>query len=154
KSKRVVVVEGYTDVMAAHLAGVDQAVATCGTAFGAEHVKIIRRLLGDDPTGQVVFTFDGDAAGQKAALKAFEFESLFTAQTFGAVEPEGLAACDLRMQQADAAVRELIGDCKPLFELVITAGSARCDLDTVEGRISAVRAAAEVLTYTRDQGSL
>src|SRR5699024_1469797 len=78
KSKRVVVVEGYTDVMAAHLAGVDQAVATCGTAFGAEHVKIIRRLLGDDPTGQVVFTFDGDAAGQKAALKAFEFENLFT----------------------------------------------------------------------------
>jgi DNA primase len=154
KSKRVVVVEGYTDVMAAHLAGVDQAVATCGTAFGAEHVKIIRRLLGDDPTGQVVFTFDGDAAGQKAALKAFEFESLFTAQTFVAVEPEGLDPCDLRMQKGDAAVRELIDDCKPLFEFVITTAIARFDLDTVEGRISAVRAAAEVLTDIRDQGSL
>src|SRR5690625_3306120 len=154
KSKRVVVVEGYTDVMAAHLAGVDQAVATCGTAFGAEHVKIIRRLLGDDPTGQVVFTFDGDAAGQKAALKAFEFENLFTAQTFVAVEPEGLDPCDLRMQKGDAALRELIDDCKPLFEFVITTAIARFDLDTVEGRISAVRAAAELLTDIRDQGSL
>jgi DNA primase catalytic core len=133
KTKRVVVVEGYTDVMAAHLAGVEQAVATCGTAFGAEHVKIIRRLLGDDPTGQVIFTFDGDAAGQKAALKAFEFESLFTAQTFVAVEPDGLDPCDLRMQKGDAALRELIDGCKPLFEFVITTAIARFDLDTVEG---------------------
>ncbi|WP_166972207.1 DNA primase [Brevibacterium atlanticum] len=154
KTKRVVIVEGYTDVMAAHLAGVEQAVATCGTAFGAEHVKIIRRLLGDDPTGQVIFTFDGDAAGQKAALKAFEFESLFTAQTFVAVEPDGLDPCDLRMQKGDAALRELIDGCKPLFEFVITTAIARFDLDTVEGRISAVKAAAEVLTDIRDQGSL
>ena len=154
KTKRVVVVEGYTDVMAAHLAGVDQAVATCGTAFGAEHVKIIRRLLGDDPTGQVIFTFDGDAAGQKAALKAFEFENLFTAQTFVAVEPDGLDPCDLRMQKGDAALRELIDGCKPLFEFVITTAISRFDLDTVEGRISAVRAAAEVLTDIRDRNSL
>ena len=154
KTKRVVVVEGYTDVMAAHLAGVDQAVATCGTAFGAEHVKIIRRLLGDDPTGQVIFTFDGDAAGQKAALKAFEFENLFTAQTFVAVEPDGLDPCDLRMQKGDAALRELIDGCKPLFEFVITTAISRFDLDTVEGRISAVRAAADVLTDIRDRNSL
>ncbi|UZD60934.1 DNA primase [Brevibacterium sp. JSBI002] len=154
KTKRVVVVEGYTDVMAAHLAGVDQAVATCGTAFGAEHVKIIRRLLGDDPTGQVIFTFDGDAAGQKAALKAFEFENLFTAQTFVAVEPDGLDPCDLRMQKGDAALRELIDGRKPLFEFVITTAISRFDLDTVEGRISAVRAAAEVLTDIRDRNSL
>ncbi|WP_169252418.1 DNA primase [Brevibacterium sp. 'Marine'] len=154
KTKRVVVVEGYTDVMAAHLAGVDQAVATCGTAFGAEHVKIIRRLLGDDPTGQVIFTFDGDAAGQKAALKAFEFESLFSAQTFVAVEPDGLDPCDLRMRKGDAALRELIDGCKPLFEFVITTAISRFDLDTVEGRISAVRAAAEVLTDIRDRNSL
>ncbi len=154
KTKRVVVVEGYTDVMAAHLAGVDQAVATCGTAFGAEHVKIIRRLLGDDPTGRVIFTFDGDAAGQKAALKAFEFESLFSAQTFVAVEPDGLDPCDLRMRKGDAALRELIDGCKPLFEFVITTAISRFDLDTVEGRISAVRAAAEVLTDIRDRNSL
>lgn len=154
KTKRVVIVEGYTDVMAAHLAGVTQAVATCGTAFGPEHVKIVRRLLGDDPTGQVIFTFDGDAAGQKAALRAFEFESEFTAQTFVAVEPAGLDPCDLRMQKGDAALRELIDGRKPLFEFVITTAISRYDLDSVEGRIAAVKASAEVLADIRDRNSL
>ncbi|GAA1866591.1 DNA primase [Brevibacterium marinum] len=154
KTKRVVIVEGYTDVMAAHLAGVTQAVATCGTAFGPEHVKIVRRLLGDDPTGQVIFTFDGDAAGQNAALRAFEFESEFTAQTFVAVEPEGLDPCDLRMQKGDGALRELIERRKPLFEFVITTAVSRYDLDSVEGRISAVKASAEVLADIRDRNSL
>lgn len=154
KTKRVVIVEGYTDVMAAHLAGVTQAVATCGTAFGPEHVKIVRRLLGDDPTGQVIFTFDGDAAGQKAALRAFEFESEFTAQTFVAVEPDGLDPCDLRMQKGDGALRELIDGRKPLFEFVITTAISRYDLDSVEGRIAAVKASAEVLADIRDRNSL
>lgn len=154
KTKRVVIVEGYTDVMAAHLAGVTQAVATCGTAFGPEHVKIVRRLLGDDPTGQVIFTFDGDAAGQKAALRAFEFESEFTAQTFVAVEPDGLDPCDLRMAKGDGALRELIDGRKPLFEFVITTAISRYDLDSVEGRIAAVKASAEVLTDIRDRNSL
>ena len=154
KTKRVVIVEGYTDVMAAHLAGITQAVATCGTAFGAEHVKIVRRLLGDDPTGQVIFTFDGDAAGQKAALKAFEFESEFTAQTFVAVEPDGLDPCDLRMQKGDGALRELIDGRKPLFEFVITTAISRYDLDSVEGRIAAVKASADVLADIRDRNSL
>ncbi|MDN5634626.1 MAG: toprim domain-containing protein, partial [Brevibacterium sp.] len=154
KTKRVVIVEGYTDVMAAQLAGVSQAVATCGTAFGPEHVKIIRRLLGDDPTGQVIFTFDGDAAGQKAALRAFEFDSEFTAQTFVAVEPDGLDPCDLRMQKGDGALRELIDGRKPLFEFVITTAISRFDLDSVEGRIAAVKASAEVLADIRDRNSL
>lgn len=154
KTKRVVIVEGYTDVMAAHLAGVSVAVATCGTAFGAEHVKVVRRLLGDDAAGQVIFTFDGDAAGQKAALKAFEFDSQFTAQTFVAVEPGGLDPCDLRLARGDAALRELVDARKPLFEFVITTSIARFDLDSVEGRISAVNAAAEVLAGIRDRTSL
>jgi DNA primase len=86
----LVVVEGYTDVMACHLAGVTTAVATCGTAFGTEHIKVARRLLSDDGSGgEVVFTFDGDAAGQKAALRAFEEDQRFVAQTYVAVEPIG-----------------------------------------------------------------
>ena len=74
RKRQAVIVEGYTDVMAAHLAGVTTAVATCGTAFGEEHIRILRRLLMDDDAfkGEVIFTFDGDAAGQKAALRAFE----------------------------------------------------------------------------------
>ena len=76
KQQRVVVVEGYTDVMACQIAGVPVAVATCGTAFGGDHIKVLRRLLMDDDQmrGEVIFTFDGDAAGQKAALRAFDEE--------------------------------------------------------------------------------
>nr|MDT0666189.1 DNA primase [Micromonospora sp. DSM 115978] len=89
---RAVVVEGYTDVMACHLAGEQTAVATCGTAFGSDHVTVLRRLLMDSDAqrGEIIFTFDGDAAGQKAAMKAFDFEERFVTQTFVAVEPHGL----------------------------------------------------------------
>ena len=81
KQQQAVVVEGYTDVMACHLAGITTAVATCGTAFGADHVKMLRRILMDDDTkhAEVVFTFDGDAAGRKAALKAFSEDQKFVA---------------------------------------------------------------------------
>ena len=110
KDRQLVVVEGYTDVMACHLAGIPTAVATCGTAFGADHIKIARRLLSDDGTGgEVIFTFDGDAAGQKAALRAFEEDQRFVAQTYVAVEPTGADPCDLRQTRGDAAVRDLIG---------------------------------------------
>src|SRR5699024_8454057 len=66
RQRQLVVVEGYTDVMAAHLAGIETAVATCGTAFGEGHVRIARRLITDDGSGgEIIFTFDGDEAGQK-----------------------------------------------------------------------------------------
>ena len=112
---QAVIVEGYTDVMACHLAGVETAVATCGTAFGEEHIKVLRRLLMDQSEfrGEVVFTFDGDAAGQKAALKAFEGDQKFVTQTFVAVEPDGLDPCELRQHKGDAAVRDLVaGGCR------------------------------------------
>ena len=110
KNQQAVIVEGYTDVMACHLAGIATAVATCGTAFGDEHIKVLRRLLMDDDQfrGEVIFTFDGDAAGQKAALRAFEDDQRFVAQTFVAVEPTGLDPCDLRIQHGDAAVVALV----------------------------------------------
>jgi DNA primase len=152
RSKRVVIVEGYTDVMAAHLSGVGQAVATCGTAFGEDHAKIVSRLLGDESTGsgEVVFTFDGDEAGQKAALKAFELEQRFVAQTFVAVEPSGRDPADLRQEEGEAAVRDLIEARRPLFEFAITQAIARFDLSTVEGRVGAMRAAAPVVASIRD----
>ena len=71
KKSQAVVVEGYTDVMAAHLSGVETAVASCGTAFGDDHARLLRRLMGNHDAfrGEVIFTFDGDAAGQAAALE-------------------------------------------------------------------------------------
>ncbi|MGW9629891.1 DNA primase [Agromyces sp. NPDC055520] len=151
KSQRVVVVEGYTDVMACHLAGVTTAIATCGTAFGVDHIKVLRRVLGDDSGGgEVVFTFDGDAAGQQAAMRAFGEEQRFAAQTFVAVAPDGLDPCDLRLARGDAAVRTLIESRTPLFEFVIKHTLARYDLETVEGRVAALRAAAPVVAEIRD----
>lgn len=152
RTKRVVVVEGYTDVMAAHLAGVGQAVATCGTAFGEEHAKVVSRLLGDEASGsgEVVFTFDGDEAGQRAALKAFELEQRFVAQTFVAVEAGGRDPSDLRAEEGDAAVRDLVEGRRPLFEFAIAQSISRFDLSTVEGRVGAMRAAAPVVASIRD----
>jgi DNA primase len=152
KAQRVVVVEGYTDVMACHLAGVPIAVATCGTAFGSDHIKVLRRLLMDDDRmrGEVIFTFDGDAAGQRAALKAFDDDQRFMARTFVAVEPHGLDPCDVRQQHGDAAVRDLVDRRVPLFEFAIKSVLTAYDLDTAEGRIGALREAAPIVARIKD----
>ncbi|QTV80787.1 DNA primase [Microbacterium sp. NIBRBAC000506063] len=150
--RRVVVVEGYTDVMACHLAGVTTAIATCGTAFGAEHIKVLRRVMGDDSgSGEVVFTFDGDEAGQKAALRAFSEDNRFNAQTFVAVAPDGLDPCDMRLQRGDAAVRGLLEQKVPLFEFAIDRRLDGFDLATVEGQVGALRAAAPIVAEIRDR---
>jgi DNA primase len=152
KSQRVVVVEGYTDVMACHLAGVTTAVATCGTAFGDDHIRIINRLLSADKDvpAEVIFTFDPDAAGQKAAMRAFADSSKFTAQTFVAVGPDGLDPCDLRSARGDEAVRSMIEVKKPLFEFAIKQKLAKFDLATIEGRVAAARAAAPIVAGIQD----
>ncbi len=152
KLKQVVVVEGYTDVMAAHLAGVTTAVATCGTAFGPDHASLLRRYLVDSDTfgGEVVFTFDGDAAGQKAALRAFEGDQRFVAQTFIAVSPDNMDPCELRLASGDGAVRELVASRTPLFAFAIRSAVAGFDLSTAEGRVAAVRKAAPLVARIRD----
>jgi DNA primase len=149
--RRVVVVEGYTDVMACHLAGLTTAIATCGTAFGTDHIKVLRRVMGDDnASGEVVFSFDGDEAGQKAALRAFTEDERFKAQTFVAVAPDGLDPCDLRLQRGDAAVRSLMDAKVPMFEFAIDRRLAGFDLSTVEGRVGALRAAAPIVAEIKD----
>ncbi|MEJ3652572.1 DNA primase [Actinomycetes bacterium KLBMP 9759] len=141
KRRQVVVVEGYTDVMAMHLAGVPTAVASCGTAFGSEHVSVIRRLIGDDSfdLGEVIYTFDGDAAGQAAALKAFEGDQSFAAQTFVAIAPDGQDPCELRQSHGDTAVRDLVARREPLFEFAIRSMLRDHNLDTAEGRVAALQ---------------
>ncbi|CAB4600730.1 unannotated protein [freshwater metagenome] len=153
KKRQVVVVEGYTDVMACHLAGITTAVATCGTAFGADHIRIIRRLLMDDDAfrGEVIFTFDGDAAGQKAAMRAFSEDQKFVTQTFVAVEPDGLDPCDLRQNNGDLALRDLIARRIPLFEFAIKTELKLHNLNTAEGRINALNAAAPLVSQIRDK---
>lgn len=152
KKRQVVVVEGYTDVMAAHLAGITTAVATCGTAFGDDHIRILRRLLMDDDVfrGEVIFTFDGDAAGQKAALRAFSDDQKFVTQTFVAVEPSGMDPCELRRMHGDLALRDLIARRVPLFEFAIKSAIAQYDLNNPEGRVGALAVAAPLIGKIRD----
>jgi DNA primase len=154
RRRQAVVVEGYTDVMACHLAGVETAIATSGTSFGDEHIKILRRLLMDQSEfrGEVIFTFDGDSAGQRAALRAFADEQKFVTQTFVAVQPDGLDPCDLRLKHGDAAVRDLVAARVPLFEFAIRNVIGGHDLDTAEGRLAALDAAAPVVARIKDRG--
>ena len=151
--RQVVVVEGYTDVMAAHLAGVTTAVATCGTAFGDDHIKILRNLLMDDDSfrGEVIFTFDGDAAGQKAALRAYEDDQKFVTQTFVAVEPNGLDPCELRQEHGDAALRDLIASRIPLFQFAIRTELKKHDLQTAEGRVNALALTAPMVANIKNK---
>ena len=156
RSSQAVVVEGYTDVMACHLAGVQTAVATCGTAFGDDHARVLRRFLHDHEEfrGEVIFTFDGDAAGQKAALRAFGGDQNFVSQTYVAVEPNGLDPCDLRLQKGDAAVRELIATRKPLYRFVMGNVLTKYDLDRADGRVDALREAAALVSSIRDKSKV
>jgi DNA primase len=152
--RQAVIVEGYTDVMACHLSGITTAVATSGTSFGDGHIKILRRLLMDSNKfmGEVIFTFDGDAAGQRAALRAFDFEDNFVTQTFVSVQPDGLDPCDLRLKQGDAAVRDLIAQRVPVFEFAIRSELSKHNLDTNEGRLAALDAAAAIIGRIKDYG--
>jgi DNA primase len=156
KGRQAVVVEGYTDVMACHLAGVQTAVATCGTAFGDDHARVLRQLLLDHDQfrGEVIFTFDGDEAGQRAALKAFAGDQAFASQTYVAVEPDGLDPCDLRLQKGDAAVRELIGRRVPLYRFVLSNVLSKYDLDRADTRVDALREAAKLVISIRDRSKV
>jgi DNA primase len=150
---RAVIVEGYTDVMACHEAGVPTAVATCGTAFGADHIGVLRRLLMDTDAfaGEIIFTFDGDAAGQKAALRAFDDDQRFVGRTFIAVSPDNMDPCDLRLAKGDLAVRDLVARREPLVDFALRHVLSRYDLETVEGRVEAMRRAAPLVAKIKDR---
>lgn len=153
RERKAVVVEGYTDVMAAHLAGVTQAVATCGTAFGVEHIKTLRRLVRDEAgqdAARIVFTFDGDEAGQKAAMKAFADDQRWASQSFVAVAPGGVDPCDLRRDQGDQAVVDLVDSAVPMFEFAARTTVGRFELSHAEGRVRAMRAVAPIVAGIRD----
>ena len=152
KGHQAVVVEGYTDVMAMHLAGVTTAVASCGTAFGDEHLAMLRRLMMDDSffRGELIYVFDGDAAGRAAALKAFGGEQNLAGQSFVAVAPDGMDPCDLRLKAGDVALRDLVARRTPLFEFAIRTTLAEMDLDSAEGRVAALRRCVPMVSQIKD----
>lgn len=152
KGHQAVVVEGYTDVMAMHLAGVTTAVASCGTAFGDEHLAMLRRLMMDDNffRGELIYVFDGDAAGRAAAVKAFEGEQNLAGQSYVAVADDGMDPCDLRLKSGDGALRDLVARRTPLFEFAIRTALADHDLDSAEGRVAALRRCVPMVARIKD----
>lgn len=152
KGHQAVVVEGYTDVMAMHLAGVSTAVASCGTAFGDEHLAMLRRLMMDDSffRGELIYVFDGDDAGKAAALKAFAGEQNLAGQSFVAVAPDGMDPCDLRLKAGDGSLRDLVARRTPLFEFAIRTALAEIDLDSAEGRVAALRRCVPMVGQIKD----
>ena len=152
KGHQAVVVEGYTDVMAMHLSGVTTAVASCGTAFGDEHLAMLRRLMMDDSffRGELIYVFDGDEAGRAAALKAFDGEQNLAGQSFVAIAADGMDPCDLRLKAGDGALRDLVARRTPLFEFAIRSALSEMDLDSAEGRVSALRRCVPMVTRIKD----
>ncbi len=152
KAHQAVVVEGYTDVMAMHAAGVTTAVASCGTAFGDEHLAMLRRLMMDDNffRGELIYVFDGDAAGRAAAVKALDGEQNLAGQSFVAVAADGMDPCDLRLKSGDGALRDLVARRTPLFEFAIRTALADHDLDNAEGRVAALRRCVPMVARIKD----
>ncbi len=142
-----VVVEGYTDVIAMHQAGVKTAVAACGTALGDGHFDLLRRF-----TERVVLAFDSDEAGSKAALRSDDLESPFRLDLDlrVAVMPDGLDPADLHQEGRGDELVEAVESARPLLEHRIESEVSRHDLSGPEGRARALHAAVDQLARVKD----
>jgi DNA primase len=154
KAHRAVVVEGYTDVMAMHLAGETTAVASCGTAFGDSHLALLRRLMMDDNwyRGELIFVFDGDAAGQAAALKAFDGDQQVAGKSFVAIAADGMDPCDLRLKSGDGALRDLVARRIPMFEFAVRSLIPSGDVldNEPQAQVDALRQCVPLVARIRD----
>lgn len=154
KAHRAVVVEGYTDVMAMHLAGETTAVASCGTAFGDSHLALLRRLMMDDNwyRGELIFVFDGDAAGQAAALKAFDGDQQVAGKSFVAIAADGMDPCDLRLKSGDGALRDLVARRIPMFEFAVRSLIPNGDIldNEPQAQVDALRQCVPLVARIRD----
>jgi len=146
-----VIVEGYTDVIAMHLAGIKTAVATCGTALGEGHFDLLRRF-----SEKIVLAFDSDAAGSRAALRGDELESPFRLDLDlrVAVMPDGLDPADLVQQERTEELVTAVKEARPLVEQRIEHEMSRHDLSTAEGRARALDAGAAHLAKVNDRNVL
>lgn len=145
RSGEVFLVEGYTDVIAMARAGVENAVATCGTALGEGHFRLASRFA-----QRMVLAFDSDEAGARAAERAYAFLETFPVQPVVLILPEGLDPADFVRKHGGDALRELAAGAKPLVEYMIRRTVGRHELTTVEGQTAAVAATLPVLEGLSD----
>ena len=149
-----VVVEGYTDVITLHQAGLQNVVATLGTALTKQHIRMLSRHA----RKRIVYLFDGDSAGQRAADRALSFidgdmtpEAGRTKVELCAVTlPDDLDPADFVAQRGADALRALLEDAQPLLSYGIERRLARYDLSRPEGRSAAFAEALAVLAPIKD----
>ncbi|MDE1672662.1 DNA primase [Nocardia gipuzkoensis] len=151
-SHQAVIVEGYTDVMAMHAAGITNTVAACGTAFGEHHLSVLRRILLADSSwrGEICYLFDGDAAGMKAAAKAFTHVKTMPGRSSVAIARDKMDPCELRQRDGDSGLHDLLGQRITLVEFVLRAAVAEYDLTDVEGRVAAMHHGTSLLAQLPD----
>jgi DNA primase len=145
RSGEIVVVEGYTDVIALARAGVETAVATCGTALGEGHFKLASRFA-----QRMVLAFDSDEAGARAAERAYRYLEQFGLQPVVLILPEGLDPADFVRRHGSQAFRDLAERAEPLVGYMLRRTVARHDLSTVEGQSAAVAAALPIVENLAD----
>jgi DNA primase len=145
RSGEVVVVEGYTDVIALAQAGIETTVATCGTALGEGHFRLASRFA-----QRMVLAFDSDEAGARAAERAYRFLEAYPLQPVVLILPEGLDPADFVRKRGGDAFRELAGSAEPLIGYMLRRTVGRADLSTIEGQSRAVSDALPILTGLSD----
>ena len=135
----VVVCEGYTDVIGLQRAGVEQAVATCGTAFGEDHVQVLKNFA-----RRLVLAYDADAAGQAAAERVYEWERKHDIDVAVAAFPPGEDPADLARRDPEA-LRGAVAGAKPFVAFRLDRVLEAADLRSVEGRARAAEAGLKVI---------
>ncbi len=139
------VVEGYTDVIALHQAGIENAVATCGTALGEEHFRLLSRFA-----QRAILAFDSDEAGARAAERAFAFQEAYPVQAIVMVIPQGLDPADFVRAHGPEAVHLAAKHGRPLVEYMLRRTIGRHELSSVEGRSGAVASVMPILQRLTD----
>jgi DNA primase len=140
-----VIVEGYTDVIALHEAGIVEAIATNGTALGESHFELLKRF-----TSRAVLMFDADEAGKGAADKGFPALKQRVMEVFIARLPMGRDPAEIVEHDGAEGIRKMLEDKQPLWEFVLERAISQGPLDTPEARSSGVKRAIEVLGWHPD----
>jgi DNA primase len=156
QKRELYLVEGYTDVMTLRAVGIDNAVAMSGTAFGEGHISILRRVFDDVSTaknspGKLIFVFDGDNAGQKAAKRVFEMEGLPHERSYGVALNEG-DPDDIRQEKGDDYLRKSLMNYIPFTEYALRAEMKNHDLKTPEGRMNYIDKALAITSVITSGG--
>jgi DNA primase len=139
RSGEIIVCEGYTDVIAFFRAGMPRAVATCGTALGEEHFRVMRNFA-----KRIVLAYDADSAGQSAAASVYQWERQHEVDVFVARLPKGSDPADLAQRDPEA-LRASVSDAVPFLQFRLDRVLDAANLSTAEGRVRAAEVAMEVL---------